>query len=215
MLNLLMKASIGKGCKILWGAKARGRVRIGDGCHIGRNVELFGDIWIEDNVDIGDNVKIYGDVRISGNVTIGAGSYLNGKIVVLAGAWISRGCDICGHVTIYKAILAPRVVCIGSPNHARNELGEYTMSGEKVLDGETEICIYRGAWIGHSAIILKGVRILPNTVVGAGSVVTKSIDDPALVGNPAHPIEKKIKPYDDEISWQCEKCGLRYPKNQR
>lgn len=49
-----------------------------------------------------------------------------------------------------------------------------------------DVHICRGAWIGAGAIILPGVRIGENAVVGAGSVVTKDVADCAVVaGNPA------------------------------
>lgn len=44
----------------------------------------------------------------------------------------------------------------------------------------------QGCWIGANSIILKGVTIGVNAVVGAGSIVTKSVDDYHVVaGNPA------------------------------
>jgi len=43
-----------------------------------------------------------------------------------------------------------------------------------------------GAWIGAVAIVLKGVEIGEGTIVGAGSVVTKSVGANLVVaGNPA------------------------------
>lgn len=47
----------------------------------------------------------------------------------------------------------------------------------------------KGCWIGAKSIILPGVTIGQNSVVGAGSVVTKSIPDGVVaVGNPARVI---------------------------
>jgi acetyltransferase-like isoleucine patch superfamily enzyme len=46
-----------------------------------------------------------------------------------------------------------------------------------------------GCWIGANTVILPGVTIGKNAVVGASSVVTKSIPDYAIaVGNPARVI---------------------------
>ncbi|TRX22999.1 acyltransferase [Flavobacterium franklandianum] len=48
------------------------------------------------------------------------------------------------------------------------------------------------AWIATNAIILPGVRIGKGAVVGAGAVVSKNVNDYAIViGNPAKEIEKK------------------------
>lgn len=53
--------------------------------------------------------------------------------------------------------------------------------------------IKKGSWIGANAIILNGVEIGENSVVGAGSIVTKSVPKHVVVaGNPAR-IIKKIK----------------------
>ena len=49
-----------------------------------------------------------------------------------------------------------------------------------------DITIHKGAWIGSGAIILGGVTIGENAVVGAGSVVTKNVGKNTVVaGNPA------------------------------
>lgn len=56
-----------------------------------------------------------------------------------------------------------------------------------------DVILKKGCWIGASVIILPGVVIGKNSVVGAGSVVTKSVPDFCVVaGNPAK-IIKNIK----------------------
>lgn len=53
------------------------------------------------------------------------------------------------------------------------------------------IMIREGAFVGGSTFVLKGVTIGKHSVVGAGSVVTKSIpDDEIWAGNPARFIKK-------------------------
>jgi acetyltransferase-like isoleucine patch superfamily enzyme len=52
------------------------------------------------------------------------------------------------------------------------------------------ITVKTGSWIGANAIILSGVSIGKNSVVAAGSVVTKSVPDYKIVaGNPARIIK--------------------------
>jgi acetyltransferase-like isoleucine patch superfamily enzyme len=57
------------------------------------------------------------------------------------------------------------------------------------------VVLKQGCWIGANAIILPGVTIGINSVVGAGSIVTKSVPDGVLVvGSPA----KIIKIIDEK-----------------
>lgn len=57
------------------------------------------------------------------------------------------------------------------------------------------VSIGKGAWIGANVIILPGVNIGENSVVGAGSVVTRSIPPRVVAcGNPA----RIVKWLDDE-----------------
>lgn len=53
------------------------------------------------------------------------------------------------------------------------------------------VTIKEGSWVGANAIILPGVTIGRNAVVGAGSIVTKDVEDFTVVaGNPAKLIKK-------------------------
>ena len=52
----------------------------------------------------------------------------------------------------------------------------------------------RNAWIGERAIICKGVTIGENSIVGAGSIVTKDVPDNSIAaGNPAR-VVKELDP---------------------
>ena len=61
--------------------------------------------------------------------------------------------------------------------------------------------IKRGAWIGAGCIILAGVTVGENSVVGAGSVVIKDVEPYTVVGgNPARLIKRLDKPINQKES---------------
>ena len=56
------------------------------------------------------------------------------------------------------------------------------------------IIVERGAWIAAGATIIGGVTIGENSVVAAGSVVTKSVEPNTIVaGNPAQVVKTFTK----------------------
>ncbi len=92
------------------------------------------------------------------------------------------------------AYIAPNVGLI-TANHDLFNL-EAHMEGKPISIGEK-------CWIGMNSVILPGVVLGPHTIVGAGSVVTKSFVDGycVIVGNPAKILKKlEIKENDNNES---------------
>lgn len=70
------------------------------------------------------------------------------------------------------------------------------------------IVLERGAWIGDSAIVCKGVRVGENSIVGAGAVVTRDVPPNVVVaGNPAR-VVKKLDPEKIILMGEWEKKRL-------
>ncbi len=122
--------------------------------------------------------------------------------VVLPGARIGRDCNICSHcfvenevvvgdrvtikcgVQLWDGITVADDVCIGANVTFTNDL--YPRSKNPDWQ-QVKTQIKRGASIGANATILGGVTIGENALIGAGSVVTKSVPPNEIwVGNPAH-----------------------------
>jgi maltose O-acetyltransferase len=105
------------------------------------------------------------------NISLGAGAFLNFNCVILdvVAVTIGAGTQIGPAVQIYAAD-HPRDAAV------RNDGLEF---GRAVRIG-------RNVWIGGGAIILPGVTIGDDAVIGAGSVVTRDVAPGAQVaGNPA------------------------------
>ena len=104
------------------------------------------------------------------------------------------------HVHFGKGIYANYNLTLVDDTHIY--VGDYTMIGpnvtiataghpilpelrEKGYQYNVPVCIGRNCWIGAGAILLPGVTVGDNTVIGAGSVVTKDIPaNVVAVGNP-------------------------------
>jgi len=132
---------------------------------------------------------------------IGDGTRIWAFSHILPGALIGSGCNICDHVFIENdVIIGDRVtvkcgvqiwdglrieedVFIGPNATFTNDL--YPRS-KQYPEKFTQTIIKKGASIGANATILAGNIIGQNSMVGAGSVVTKDVPPNAIVvGNPA------------------------------
>ena len=106
-----------------------------------------------------------------------------------------------GDVVIGKHNLIASNVSIYSHNHGTNPIKACGFGGQP-LSGK-DVCIKEECWIGEKVIILPGVTIGEHSIIGAGSIVTKSIPSYSIaVGNPA----KIIKKWDFENNeWKRNK----------
>ena len=104
-------------------------------------------------------------------------------------------------------------------------VGDYTMLGpnvvlataghpilpelrEKVYQYNVPVRIGRNCWLGAGVIVLPGVTIGDNSVIGAGSVVTKDIPaNVVAVGNPCR-VLRPIGDRDREYYFKDRKIGL-------
>ena len=75
----------------------------------------------------------------------------------------------------------------------------------------TQFHIGRNCWLGAGVIVVPGVTIGDNTVIGAGSVVTKDIPaNVVAVGNPCH-ILRPINEHDQEYyhrTMKIKECNI-------
>ena len=133
---------------------------------------------IGDLTRVGPFVEIQANVKIGKRCNIGSHSFLCGGVTLENDVFV-------GHGVMFINDLMPRAV---------------TSRGKLVTHGDFEMVntrICRGASIGSNATILGGVRVGPGAMVGAGSVVTRTVPANTVVaGNPARVLrllEKTVK----------------------
>lgn len=77
----------------------------------------------------------------------------------------------------------------------------------KGLQYNTEVVIGANAWLGAGVIVLPGVTIGENTVIGSGSVVTRDIPSNVVaVGNPCR-VLREIDEHDRQYYFRDRKIG--------
>jgi len=125
---------------------------------------VFGEntvVWAPRGLSIGNNVSLGSGVRIEVDGSIGDH------------VLIANGCAV-----------------VGREDHDRNEVGVSIRESRWVGDFPEILShptvIGSDVWIGYGSIVLSGITIGDSSIVGAGSVVTKSVPPNAIaVGNPA------------------------------
>lgn len=101
-----------------------------------------------------------------------------------------------------SVMIAPNVVIATGTHPICPELRE------RVYQYNLPVHIGNRVWIGAGAIVLPGVTIGDDTVIGAGSVVTKDIPSGVVaVGNPCR-VLRPISPRDDEYYYRDRKIGF-------
>lgn len=164
-------------------------------CHIMGDVEIGRDCRIGQNVVIGPHVRVGDNVKIQNNVSVYRGVTLEDDV-------------FCGPSMVFTNVLTPRSAFPRDPK-------------KDFLPTR----VRRGATIGANATIVCGVTIGEHAMVGAGSVVTRSIPPYALVyGNPARrrgwvcECGEKLRfasggndaAFPDNSTAVCGKCGRKY-----
>lgn len=152
-------------------------------CHFENNTYISPNANIvESKLIMGENSTISADVLIRGaNITMGRDCSINPS------AYLQ------GNITIGNLVRIAPSVSIIAENHIFEDIFTSIKSQRCISKG---ITIGDDVWIGASAIILDGVKIGSHSIIGAGSIVTKNVEDYTVVaGNPAKPIKNRLYEY--------------------
>ena len=148
-------------------------------------------VFIGDNTIIGkySRIQIYPQPsQKMPKIIIGNNCYIEQRISLLAGA----------DIRIDDGVLMASDILITSENHSMDPESNMYYMDQKLTCAAVHI--KEGCWIGEKVCILPGVTIGKKSIIGAGSIVNKSIPDYSIaVGNPA----RIIKHYNFEMhQWE-------------
>lgn len=152
---------------------------------IGRNVIIEDGVLIfhPQSISLGDNVYV-------GHYTILKGYHKN-EMTIGDNTWIGQDCFLhsAGGIHIGKSVgIGPGVKILTSV-HAERPLSNPVIHNQLEF---AEVVIGDGCDVGMGAIILPGVHIGQGAIIGAGSVVTKDVEERTIVaGNPAKVLRKR------------------------
>ncbi len=142
---------------------------------------------IDKGATIGSGTKIWHFCHIMSDSVIGTKCNLGQNVFVASGVKLGNNVKVQNNVSIYTGVICEDDVFLGpsmvftnviNPRSAVNRRNQYSQT-----------IVRKGASIGANATIVCGNDIGKFAFVGAGSVVTKSVPDYALVvGNPAKQI---------------------------
>lgn len=131
--------------------------------------------------------------KFSGSSEIRPGAYVVGcsTIEIGNGVIIRPACMLYGEsASLSTSISIEDDVMLGAGVHIYINNHKFDRLDIPFIDQgyypDEAVIIKKGSWIGANVILLPGVTIGENTVIGAGSVVTKSIPSNVVAaGNPA------------------------------
>jgi acetyltransferase-like isoleucine patch superfamily enzyme len=153
---------------------------------------------IADDVELGEDVEIHAFVNLYG-CRIGDGTRLGTFVEVQKGASIGRRCKVSSHTFVCEGVEIADDVFVGHGVMFTNTMLPRAVNAAGTLQTEADWELLRtrienNGSIGSGAVILCGITIGRDAVIGAGAVVTRSIPPGEIwVGNPARFL-KKVEP---------------------
>ncbi|MCB9032260.1 MAG: N-acetyltransferase [Chitinophagales bacterium] len=142
---------------------------------------------VDKSSKIGDNTRIWHFCHIMHNVIIGNNVIVGQNCFIANDVHIGNGVKIQNNVSIYKGVIIENNVFVGPSVVFTNVINPRAFIERKEAYQTT--LVKKGASIGANATIICSNTIGNYAMIGAGSVVTKTVKDYALVvGNPAKQI---------------------------
>lgn len=187
---------------------------------------------VEAGVELGPGTKVWDNVHIRRNARIGKSCIIGEKTYVAYEVQIGDFCKlnasvyVCAQVTLEDFVMIAAHTVFTNDRYPR--AGNLSLTGLETSDVTDETLatrVCRGVTIGANATIGPGITLGEFSMVGMGSVVTRSVPAYRLVaGNPARPVawvcacgeplakgeDAEVAPGQEARALDCHRCQRRY-----
>lgn len=177
---------------------------IGDNAVIRSGTIIYAGVTIGNNFQTGHNVLIREGNKIGNSVSIGTNSTIEVGNNIGNNVRIHSLCFLEKVLIKDNVIVGPGVICIDNPHpQISSSIKDPCLKGA---------IIHQYAKIGGGVTILPHITIGQNALIGAGSVVTKDVNnDMVAIGNPVREV-KKVK---DIICTKDKKQRMHKPYDSK
>ena len=157
---------------------------------------------IAPDVKLGKAVKIHSFVNLYG-CQIGDHTKIGAFVEIQKGVRVGRNCKISSHSFICEGVRIGDGVFVGHHVVFINDRYPKATTEDGKLQTEEDWTVIptivgRSASIGSGAVILCGIEIGEDSLIGAGSVVIKNVPAGTIVaGNPARILRRRTKGMND------------------
>jgi|SRR6516162_4827897 acetyltransferase-like isoleucine patch superfamily enzyme len=128
------------------------------------------------------------------------------KLIIGANVSIGMGATISAakRIVLEEGVLLARNVYISDHGHAFEDISRPIM--DQGIRNVREVRVGAGTWLGQNVCVMPGVQIGKHCVIGANSVVTRSLPDFCVAaGAPA----RIVRQYDPQTQrWEKRDCAL-------
>ena len=174
--------------------------------------------YVDEGCQIGEGTKIWHFSHIMKDCAIGKRCNIGQNVVVSPGVVLGDGVKIQNNVSVYTGVICEDDVFLGPSCVFTNVINPRSFIERKTEYRKT--VVKKGASIGANATIVCGHDIGKYAFVGAGSVVTKTVPDYAMVyGSPAR-IHGYVCRCGEKLHFEegkalCAACGMKYEMNEK
>ena len=161
---------------------------------------------LDEHCNIGAGTKIWHFCHIMSHCEIGKNCILGQNVMVASSVKLGSNVKVQNNVSIYEGVICEDDVFLGPSMVFTNVINPRSFVNRKNEFKKT--VVGKGSTIGANATIICGNNIGKYAMIGAGSVVTKSIPNYALVvGNPAKQIGW-VSEYGNSLSFDDQNIAF-------